>query len=746
MRKGILLTALFLVAGSGFAQMGKLDPQLGLLWRYPERIEQKASTESMIYKTVDEVWVEAIVTHDGGLVDYGAVGATVLWKHDAMAVVRIPVRRLNELAEQRGVRYVEAPHISRLKLDESAAKIGAPQVWRTQGLTGKNVIVGVIDSGIDWKHPAFRHADGTTRILYLLDLSENGSFYGGRMYTEAEINLALQSGTGVRHRDYSGHGTHVAGIIAGNGISIVQTGVYTGIAPDANLVVVKAARNELATEFKSSDQLIALAFVDSVAAVLGQPYVVNLSMGGHYGAHDGTSPVERFIDTLTGSGKPGKAVVTVAGNEGNDDIHAQVSLNNTTRESISFNVSGFIPSAGSGNDQIQIGAWYTGTASVSVTVTTPQGQSYGPVRPEQVFDQKGTEGAVYVWNSFYDQNGGYRPGRNPFNNDREIYIEISDAAGAGMPAIGEWTIEFSGRDAVVDAYLIFSSMRTGFVRGKVDHGKLAIPGTSEQAITVAAYTSKTTWTDVDGNRLTIGNNTANRIDQIAPFSSPGPTRTGAFLKPDIAAPGQMIASAVSADAPSFNPNSIFYTGDAGFPNGFILKASDYGLSSGTSMAAPHVAGACALLFAKYPDLSAPQIRDLLTRGAATDDFVGTVPSNHWGWGKIDINRSILMQPGEDPFAEIDNLTAFPNPFTQATGTRIVYRLPANRTRAFTTVRVYNVLGQKVRTLVSAVRPTGLNQEPWDGRNDAGYAVGPGVYFVEIVSGDHRQIKKLAILG
>jgi len=746
MKPSQLVAVLLMTSPLAFAQSGKLDPQLGLLQCFPERVQVEQQRGSMIYKSAPTDRIEAIVTLSRQDVDLQSAGATTVWRRGDMAIVRIPADRLADLADLEGVLYVEAPQISRPQLDVSAPMIGADQVWNTHGITGQDVIVGVLDSGIDWQHPAFCREDGRTRIRCMLDLSETGNYYGGRLYDETDINTALQTGSGVWESDYSGHGTHVAGIIAGNGRSDANGGVYTGVAPEAELVVVKAARNDLGTEFRTSDQIIGLSFIDSVAFALSRPYVVNLSIGGHYGAHDGTSAVERFIDTLTGYGNPGKVVVTVAGNDGNDNIHAQAVLTSSAKKSITLQVSPYTPLAGSGSNYLQLSGWYTGTASIAVTVTTPGGQSHGPVRPEQVLDIKSPEGAVYVWNSFYEQNGGYRPGRNPFNNDREIYIEISNAVGAGLPAAGEWTIEFSGAAAVVDAYLVYCTMPAEFKLGKVDFGKLSIPGTSEHAITVGAYTSKVMWTDLDGHRLTISRNGANRIDEIAPFSSPGPTRSGSVVKPDITAPGQMIVSAVSRDAAPSSRNSIFYTGDAAFPNGYISTDPQYGLAGGTSQASPHVAGVCALLLQKNPDLTAAQVRELLARGAKVDAAVGSVPNNFWGHGKVDAARSISLQPGDDPFADIDNVNAFPNPFTQASGTTIVYRLPAERSRTYTTVRVFNARGQEVRTLVSAIRPNGLNLEPWDGRDDAGFRVAAGIYFVEIVSSEHRELKKLAFLG
>ena len=224
-------------------------------------------------------------------------------------------------------RRLSAPPIPRATGAPTAASAGGgarPEpAARREGispsnLTGAGALIGYIDTGVDVFHQDFRTAGGSTRIKYLLDLSDPGDVdgdgdldgagpFGGTLYTEAQINAALAGGS-IGERDTTGHGTHGLSVAAGDDAT------QPGVAPAADLVVVKATRQDGTLGFESADVINALAFVDQKAAELARPYVANLSLGTIAGSHDGRSLEEQAIDALVGPGIAGKVVVVAAGN------------------------------------------------------------------------------------------------------------------------------------------------------------------------------------------------------------------------------------------------------------------------------------------------------------------------------------------------------------------------------------------------------------------------------------------------
>jgi hypothetical protein len=216
-------------------------------------------------------------------------------------VARVPRTELESLARFPAVRYVEAS--TKLKLHSDLAHVSSGLVRagvRTVPQTGAGVLVGIVDTGIDVSHPAFRSA-GKTRIVNYLD-----------QFTDQEFDSTkIDAGDAAASTDTIGHGTHVAGIAAGNGGGSPNSSLR-GVAPEADLAVVRST-------LETADILTAIAHIFDLANTRNQPAVVNCSFGGHVGGHDGSSIIERTIDELSG---PGRIVVVSAGNEGSDPIHA----------------------------------------------------------------------------------------------------------------------------------------------------------------------------------------------------------------------------------------------------------------------------------------------------------------------------------------------------------------------------------------------------------------------------------------
>jgi hypothetical protein len=270
----------------------------------------------------------------------------------------------------------------------------------------------LVDTGIDWTHPDFRtdrDGDGfeeSSRILWLWDQTETGAFGSprkvpfGTEYTREEIEAALRSGVNiVNERDESGHGTHVTGIAVGDGSA--SGGTFVGMAPNAEMILVK-------TSYFSTDIVEGVRYVFEKASWLGKPAVVNLSLGGHFGPHDGTSLFEQGLEAFLG--QPGRAIVASAGNDGDQNIHLGGQLR--PREAFTFT---FVPN----EETAYVNIWYSGSANFTVSVTSPgingPPQTVLAVRGQGEF-QNTPDGSVEIDNS--------RDGLDPRNRDRAVALSL----------------------------------------------------------------------------------------------------------------------------------------------------------------------------------------------------------------------------------------------------------------------------------------------------------------------------------
>jgi subtilisin family serine protease len=551
-----------------------------------------------------------------------AGGYRILAQIGDVVTMTVPVSALGQIAALDSVLHVDLAKIDHpFWHDVSVAETRAALARQAYGLSGQNVVVGTIDTGIDWRHDDFRKSDGKTRVKFLWDMSDktgpepsDQKGTGGTLYTEQQINDALAGSGSVAEADRVGHGTHVAGSAAGNGRATgngYSAGTYTGMAPEADLVIVKGLRSD-SGGFSQNDEIAALQFIANRAQQLGKPFVINMSLGGHMGSHDGTDAVERAIDNLVGPGKPGKVVCVSAGNEGASDMHASGNIALSSSQTVRFTVR-----AQSALEVVDI--WYSGNDALDIVVTTPGGQSTPTVSPgASPFSGVASDGTQIDVESSTT---------NSLNNGREISIVLYKSGQA--IASGTWSFQLrrtSGTSGRFDAYLAKNSRFLDHVDAA---GHVGMPGTARNAITVASYLTKYRWTDVDGiSRDYSGWGSAFDAAVFAksPFSSAGPTRDGR-MKPDIAAPGQGIASALSADA------------DEG--RDMIVVDGKHVIMQGTSMSSPHVTGAVALMLqAANGTLDAAQVRDYLGQTARTDDFTSRVPNYDFGYGKMDVYEAI----------------------------------------------------------------------------------------------------------
>lgn len=614
-------------------------------------------------------------------------GIPVLGKAGSIAVLTATVGELSKLAADPNVVYVEPSWRTRPMLDLSLPVIRADLVHSASpAVLGEDVVVGIVDTGIDYVHLDFRqdsNGDGfeeTSRIHAIWDQTWGllGAEYD-RTEIESDIAFGLGPAEGtVRASDTDGHGTHVAAIAAGDGSS--SAAGFVGVAPEATIVAVK-------TSFFTADIISAVQYVFDQADSLGLPAVVNLSLGGHDGPHDGTSLFEEGLDQLAQG--PGRAIVVSAGNEGNLRIHTAATL---LGGSTSFVVR---PE----DWEVEISIWYPGTSQFAITIDPPNEPPIVVPAGAETGYVNTADGTVYADNASH--------GVNPNNGDREAFIRLVD-----VRAGDRWQIEIA--DAAgggrFDAWITTES---GLFEGGDSTSTIDEPGNADRVITVGSFNSKSTWPSLSGNQDYSGEYP---VGQLSAFSSQGPTRDGR-TKPDICAPGAWICAAGSADAVSFQ---------------FLAHPDEqHVMEIGTSMAAPHVTGTIALLFSLDPDLSVDGVREILTTTASSDLFSGVVPNGRWGWGKLDANEAVeaveMIEPPEPPIdPEAPEIELQENPV--GANAQFVYEIPAGASSA--TLRIYTVAGSLV--FETAMRPTSGTYE-WNLRSSRGETLAVGLYLYVLVT-------------
>jgi subtilisin family serine protease len=588
------------------------------------------------------------------------LGIMTYGRMEGFASASVPVRRLEEVAALPGIEVMQAVRIPELELDMSRVNVRSNELAATYGGNGQGVIVGSIDTGVDWRHQDFRKADGTTRIKYIWSLDDAcvGTpppvpFNFGCLYTESQINAALTGGPTITAPDADGHGTNTLGVSAGNGRATGNgwpAGRYVGMAPEADIIVVKVfpEPGDSSSCPHCYDIGTALDFIDAKAAELGKPYVVNISLGQQLGGHDGSDLDEMTIDTLTGPGIPGKAIVKSAGNERLEPIHIGGTVAAGQTIDHIFTIPQYTALPGIFNDVIAWQVWYSAGDTLTVSIVDPTTAPCGGAAT--TLSASTGQGQVFLNHSsgtmIIDDSASPAP-----NGARFFDLEIDDQFGSA-PCRGNWTFRVRGNTITAggryDAWIWISTFGSSGLEAfwvLPDYTRLiSVPGTSFNGTTVAAYVSRQSWRSIDGQMYQYGDPPP-ALGTLASFSSPGPSRDGR-VKPDIAAPGWTSLSALSQNAaPSVDPR-------------IIAEDGQHWALTGTSFASPHVAGIYAQMLGLNRALDAIELRTLIRQTARVDAQTGAVPNNNWGYGKVDAKAAadLLVKPIPDLMANADAQT------------------------------------------------------------------------------------------
>lgn len=608
----------------------KLEDILNLALETAEPVREKSLNLNVGYEAAGNTW-ELIVKYNGDMSGLRQRGIAVEELLAGYAILTVPEDMVDEIANLTEIEYVEKPKRLFFAVENGKeASCILPVTLRPPYLTGEGVIVAVIDSGIDFTNRHFRNADGTTRILYLWDqtipaltpeqrMPESGNtvserrppegFTLGTEFDKEQIDAALRAETPeeryrlVPSRDVSGHGTAVAGIAAGSRADLRQgegpsmggmpgTGDFEGVAPASSLIVVKLGLPNVLSFPRTTEFMRAVTYVVRRAQQLKMPVSINVSFGNTYGAHDGSSLVERFLDNVA---EVGRTVVCVgSGNEGASAGHVQGNVT-AGPAYVELAVSSYEPA-------LSVQLWKNYVDVYRVTLHSPGGEeAVLPVGRMGKITLRMEQTDILV----------YMGEPTPYAVNQEVYFDFIPTGLYLTPGVWTFRIELvEGTTGQYYLYLPSESIRNRSTRFFTPSPQvtLTIPSTAQKVITVGAYDSTYgSYADFSGRGY------------VYPERTLGLVAAGA-VKPDLAAPG------VNIMAPD--------------------TQGGYGLFTGTSFAAPFVTGSAALLMqwgiimGNDPFLYGEKVKAYLRRGARPLRGEDIYPNERVGFGALCVEESI----------------------------------------------------------------------------------------------------------
>lgn len=585
----------------------------------------------------------------------------------------------------------------------------------TQAYTGTGVVVGIIDTGIDITHPDFKTNTNNTRIKYLWDqtLPTAANTPTPYNYGQEWNNTEIDNGDASAHDPtyYYGHGTHITGVAAGNGLAI---GKYAGMAPDADIVFV-------ALDFGGTNPNLvtdAIDYIYTKAQAMGKPCVINCSFGDYMGSHDGKDLQAQMIKNMITT-QTGRALVAAAGNAGNNKFH----LGYTVTADTNFTL---FSTNSSGNRYIQLWADTNNFKNVQFSIGADKMSPYS-YRGRISFSNILSHIGVFKEDTLY--NNGNRIGIIQSYGDviDDVYSMefniLSDSTnykwrlittGSGKFDVWNFSMTSSGLPAMPDiAYYKYPD---------TDQTIVSSFQCLNEVITVGNYINRNGYVNYAGTYVY---DPATIIGSRAASSSKGPTRDGR-IKPDIAATGDWVVSCLATQL-----QSDFIT----FLPDDIVQGGYHKYGNGTSAASPVVAGAVALYLQKNPNATVSEIKQAVTSCTKQDSFTGSsLPDNSWGYGKLDaftmLTGCVVTEVAENN-NPINQTFVYPNPAINDININLNFLV--FNTNEKVEVKIYNALGQTIKRMNITEPLITINNLP------------PGIYFCDLIINNKTTATEKVVL-
>jgi subtilisin family serine protease len=567
--------------------------------------------------------------------------------------VHLSAESLRKLAEKDGVEEIFYDQNKGFLLNDKM--IGNANVASLQELgiydsllTGKGVILGFIDSGVDYSHPDFINEDGSSRILYIwdqkdpIDSSLLFNDYGyGKLITRDTINQWLDSSYQIimDPTNWYGHGTTVVGTACSNGMALlplIENGSmdhdFHGVAPEAEIIMVSS-------DFDRSNWLASVAdgvhFMLAKAEEEGKPIVINLSIGAYGGSHDGLDPVGEMINSWFNDDIAGRMLVCAGGNSRTLRYHLGYNGSLDTSYSIysSFNAPAELELG-----RMTFTEFWLDSVSVNFVQNvglyhSVENQFYPLQLPyktiaenldslviDSIFD--GNMDLMAISRRLIQERGEqyqFQVQVDHMNSDQLKTVIYT----SGEVQVDSWSADWLGSSNIVGPESLPFTISSDEAYVSPDSLMQTVSSFScaENVLTVANYKNRLTYTDVNNNEVVFDG----QLGELAQHSSRGPTRDGR-IKPEVSASGELIMSSGPFNYLSILLNAAPYK---------IAEGGWHMRNGGTSMASPIVAGIAALYLQRCPNSRPSDIKNAILNSSYQDIYTGQLPNFSWGYGKVD---------------------------------------------------------------------------------------------------------------